>query len=126
MGSDKGDGYWRRLVRKLTSEVEDLDADDLSEQAEAGGAQRACDCRSGQEVTVLGRLRSVELSPRDAACTLEAELFDGTEGVTLVWLGRRRIPGIEPGRTVKAKGRIAVRDGRKVLYNPYYELQTTT
>ncbi|MFD1048108.1 hypothetical protein ACFQ1S_22485, partial [Kibdelosporangium lantanae] len=44
----------------------------------------------------------------------------------LVWLGRRRIPGIEPGRTVKAKGRIAVRDGRKVLYNPYYELQTTT
>jgi hypothetical protein len=126
MGSDKGDGYWRRLVRKLTTEVEDLDADDLSEQAEANGAQRACDCRSGQEVTVLGRLRSVELSPRDAAATLEAELFDGTEGVTLVWLGRRRIPGIEPGRTVKAKGRIAVRDGRKVLYNPYYELQTTT
>ena len=126
MGSDKGDGYWRRLVRRLTTDVEDLDADDLSEQAEAGGAQRACDCRSGQEVTVLGRLRSVELSPRDAAATLEAELFDGTEGVTLVWLGRRRIPGIEPGRTVKAKGRIAVRDGRKVLYNPYYELQTTT
>jgi hypothetical protein len=126
MGGEKGDGYWRRLVRRLTSEVEDLDADDLSEQAEAGGAQRACDCRSGQEVTVLGRLRSVELSPRDAAATLEAELFDGTEGVTLVWLGRRRIPGIEPGRTVKAKGRIAVRDGRKVLYNPYYELQTTT
>jgi hypothetical protein len=126
MGSDKGDGYWRRLVRRLTSEVADLDADDLSEQAEASGAQRACDCRSGQEVTVLGRLRSVELSPRDAAATLEAELFDGTEGVTLVWLGRRRIPGIEPGRTVKAKGRIAVRDGRKVLYNPYYELQTTT
>lgn len=126
MAGDKEGGYWRRLVRRLTTEVEDLDADDLSEQARAGGAQRACDCRSGQEVTVLGRLRSVELSPRDAAATLEAELFDGTEGVTLVWLGRRRIPGIEPGRTVKAKGRIAVRDGRKVLYNPYYELQTTT
>jgi len=126
MGGDKGAGYWRRLVRRLTTEVEDLDADDLSEQAEASGAQRACDCRSGQEVTVLGRLRSVELCPRDAAATLEAELFDGTDGVTLVWLGRRRIPGIEPGRTVKAKGRIAVRDGRKVLYNPYYELQTTT
>jgi hypothetical protein len=126
MGSDRGDGYFRRLVRKLTSDVEELDADDLSEQAEAGGAQRACDCRSGQEVTVLGRLRTVELSPRDGAATLEAELFDGTEGVTLVWLGRRRIAGIEPGRTVKAKGRMSVRNGRKVLYNPYYELQTTT
>ena len=78
------------------------------------------------EVTVLGRVRSVELSPRDAVATLEAELFDGTEGVTLVWLGRRRIPGIEPGRTIKAQGRIAMRDGHKVLYNPYYELQTAT
>ncbi|HVK20841.1 MAG TPA: OB-fold nucleic acid binding domain-containing protein [Actinokineospora sp.] len=122
----KGDGYWHRLVKRLTTDVAQLDADDLSEQAEAQGAKRACDCRSGDEVTVLGRLRTVELCPRDAVATLEAELFDGTEGVTLVWLGRRRIPGIEPGRTVKAQGRIAVRDGRKVLYNPYYELQTTT
>jgi hypothetical protein len=121
-----GGGYWRRLVRRLTSDVTELDADDLSREVEAVGARKACDCRSGEEVTVLGRLRSVELCPRDAAATLEAELYDGTEGVTLVWLGRRRIPGIEPGRTIKARGRIAVRDGRKVLYNPYYELQTTS
>jgi RecJ-like exonuclease len=125
MGS-KGDGYFHRLVKRLTTDVDELDADDLSEQAQAQGARRASECQSGDEVTVLGRLRSVELCPRDAVATLEAELFDGTEGVTLVWLGRRRIPGIEPGRTVKATGRIAVRDGRKVLYNPYYELQTTT
>src|SRR5436309_4791262 len=121
----KGAGRWGRLVKRLTSDVGELDADDLTEKVDAHGAQRACDCKSGDEVTVLGRLRSVELSPKDAAATLEAELFDGTEGVTLVWLGRRRIPGIEPGRTIKAHGRIAERDGRKVLYNPYYELQTT-
>jgi hypothetical protein len=114
------------MVRRLTSDVSELDADDLSRRAEASGATRAADCSCGQEVTVLGRLRSVELCPRDAIATLEAELFDGTEGVTLVWLGRRRIPGIEPGRTVRAHGRIAVRDGRKVLYNPYYELQPTS
>ncbi len=121
-----GGGYWRRLVRRLTTDVSELDADDLSRKAEEVGAVRACDCKSGEEVTVLGRLRSVELCPRDAAATLEAELYDGTEGVTLVWLGRRRIAGIEPGRTVKARGRIAVRDGRKVLYNPYYELQNAS
>lgn len=126
MGGTGGGSYWRRLVRRLTSDVQELDADDLSREAQAQGAQRACDCRSGDEVTVLGRLRSVELRPKDAVATLEAELFDGTDGVVLVWLGRRRIPGIEPGRTVKARGRLAVRDGRKVLYNPYYELQTTS
>ena len=122
----RGKGSIRRLVKRLTTDIDELDADDLSEHVEAENARKACDCRFGEEVTVLGRLRSVELSPRDAVATLEAELFDGTEGVTLVWLGRRRIAGIEPGRTIKAQGRIAMRDGRKVLYNPYYELQTAT
>ncbi|MGH3437249.1 MAG: OB-fold nucleic acid binding domain-containing protein [Sciscionella sp.] len=122
--SGTSSGYFRRMVRRLTSEVDELDADDLSEEADAGGATRACECACGEEVTVLGRLRSVELCPRDAVATLEAELFDGTDDVTLVWLGRRRIPGIEPGRIIKARGRIADREGRKVLYNPFYELQT--
>ncbi|HEY3260242.1 MAG TPA: OB-fold nucleic acid binding domain-containing protein [Pseudonocardiaceae bacterium] len=122
MGGNNG-GYLRRMVRRLTSDAAELDAADLSRQAEESGATMAANCACGQEVTVLGRLRTVELCPRAAVASLEAELFDGTEGVTLVWLGRRRIPGIEPGRTVKAHGRIAVRDGRKVLYNPYYELQ---
>jgi hypothetical protein len=39
-----------------------------------------------------------------------------------VWLGRRRIPGIEPGRTLTAHGRFASFDGRQVIYNPRYEL----
>jgi hypothetical protein len=65
----------------------------------------------------------VEICPKDAAASLEAELFDGTEGVTLIWVGRRRIPGIEAGRRIKVRGRMAVRNGRKVLYNPYYELR---
>lgn len=119
-------GYWKRLVHRLTTDVGELDADDLSREAEETGATPASNCHCGEEVTVRGRLRSVELCPKDAVATLEAELYDGTEGVTLVWLGRRRIAGIEPGRTIKATGRMSVRDGHKVLYNPYYELQTTT
>jgi hypothetical protein len=122
MGTTDG-GLLKRIIRRLTTDVEDLDADDLSRDAELSGAQRACDCQCGDEVTMLGRLRSVELSPKDAAATLEAELFDGTDGVTLIWVGRRRIPGIEPGRLIKVRGRVAVRNGRKVLYNPYYELR---
>jgi hypothetical protein len=122
--SAKDGGYFSRLVRKLTSDVDELDADEMSMRSGAEGAQRACDCRSGEEATVMGRIRSVELCPTSQAATLEAELFDGTQGVTLIWLGRRRIPGIEPGRTIKVRGRMAERDGQKVLYNPYYELQS--
>jgi RecJ-like exonuclease len=124
--SGKESGYWRRLMNKLGSEAGDTAADDLSQGTEDVGATPASSCKCGDSVTVRGKLRSVELCPRDANATLEAELYDGTEDVTLVWLGRRSIPGIEPGRTIKVTGRMAVRDGRKVLYNPYYELQTTS
>lgn len=129
MGSDGG--AFRRMVRRLTSDVEALDADDLSSDADRSGAQRASECASGEEVTVFGRLRSVEFCAQDAAgvdgkASMEAELFDGTEGVTLIWLGRRRIPGIEPGRTMRVRGRLAMRDGRKVMYNPYYEICQAT
>ena len=115
-------GYFRRFARRITTDVEELDAAEMTETAQAAGARRACDCTRGEEVTVLGRLRSVQVCPKAAAATLEAELFDGTDGVTLVWIGRRRIPGIEPGRTVRVRGRLAERDGHKVLYNPEYEL----
>jgi len=62
------------------------------------------------------------LHPARDRATLEAELFDGSGSVTLVWLGRRRIPGIEPGRTLTARGRFAAFDGKQVIYNPKYEL----
>src|SRR5437870_13493275 len=87
-------GFFSRLVRRLTSDVTELDADDLSQRSLAGGAQRACDCECGKEAVVLGRLRRAGLSPKASAPTFEAELLDGTEGITLVWLGRRRIAGI--------------------------------
>lgn len=115
-------GTFRRMLRKLTSDVEVLDADELSVDAERSGAQPAAECSCGQEATVFGRLRSVGFCSPDANASLQAELFDGTEGITLIWMGRRRIPGIEPGRTMRARGRISVRDGQKVIYNPYYEI----
>lgn len=121
MGSMDG-GAFRRMLRTLTSDVDELDARDLAEDVEETGARPARDCACGEEVTMLGRIRSVELGPETADASLKAELFDGTDDVTLVWMGRRRIPGIEAGRTMRVRGRISVRDGRKVLYNPYYEI----
>nr|WP_239520710.1 OB-fold nucleic acid binding domain-containing protein [Blastococcus saxobsidens] len=90
--------------------------------AVSAGCEPVSSCRKGAVVTVTGRLKSVVYTPRETVPTLEAELFDGSGSVTLVWLGRRRIPGIEPGRTLTARGRFAAFDGRQVIYNPRYEL----
>ena len=75
--------------------------------------------------TVTGRLRAVVYTPAENVPTLQAELFDGSAAIALVWLGRRRIAGIEPGRKIKATGRVGVHDGRLAIYNPKYELQST-
>ena len=69
-----------------------------------------------------GQLRTVVYTPRMNLPTLEAELYDGSGMVTLVWLGRRRIGGIEPGAALTVRGRVALREGQCVIYNPHYEL----
>jgi hypothetical protein len=53
---------------------------------------------------------------------LRAELGSGQDGVTVIWLGRTSITGIEPGRPVSLEGTLALRHGRKVMYNPRYDL----
>ncbi|HEY0485675.1 MAG TPA: OB-fold nucleic acid binding domain-containing protein [Mycobacteriales bacterium] len=116
----------KALFRRFTASAEELDAEDLQRASEESGATSVCDCSKGRTVTVTGRLRSVVYTPKTNLPTLEAELFDGSGTVTLVWLGRRRILGIEPGRCVRATGRLAVDGDRKLIYNPFYELEATS
>src|ERR1700704_3373547 len=114
----------RKLTRRLTEDPEKLDAEELSDEAESTGAQKAIDCQRGQEVTMVGTLRSVEANAKGCAGGVKAELFDGTDSVMLVWLGQRRIPGIESGRTLRVHGRVGkLENGTKAIYNPHYEIQ---
>src|SRR5262245_22520445 len=117
-------GGLRGLLRKLTASEEELDAEELRAGTAASGCTLAQEAQRGDMVNVTGRLRTVVYTPRTNLPTLEADLYDGSDVVTLVWLGRRQIAGIEPGRALTARGRVALRDSRKVIYNPYYELET--
>lgn len=115
-------GWLARRLQKLTADDQTIDAEALQSDVATSGCAPLSACRKGEVVTVTGRLKSVVYTPRETVPTLEAELFDGSGSVTLVWLGRRRIPGIEPGRSLTARGRFAAFDGRRVIYNPWYEL----
>jgi len=118
------EGYLRRLTRRLTEDPEQLDVQELSDEAVSTGAQRVIDCQRGQEVTMVGTLRSVECNGKGCAGGVKAELFDGSDSVMLVWLGQRRIPGIETGRTLRVHGRVGkLENGAKAIYNPRYEIQ---
>lgn len=112
----------RGLWNRLTSSAEEEDAAALRDTSQLMGYVAATACTDRQRVTVHGAIRSVTMLPRAGSPALEAELFDGTGSVFLVWLGRRRIHGIECGRTLSATGLVSITGDRRVIYNPRYEL----
>jgi hypothetical protein len=101
----------------------DMEARELKQDAVKAGCCPIAEADDRQRVEMQGTLRTVTLRPRGGVPALEAELYDGSALITLVWLGRRRIAGIEPGRAIKVTGRVGVHDNRRVLFNPRYELK---
>ncbi len=119
------ESFVRRLTRRLTEDPEQRDVEELTDEAAGTGAQRAIDCQRGQEVTMWAPCAVSRPTPRGCAGGVRAELFDGTDTVTLVWLGQRRIAGIESGRALRVRGRLGtLENGTKAIYNPHYEIQT--
>lgn len=100
----------------------DHEAGELKDDAEKAGCEPISSQPMRSYVAIHGVLRSVTLRPVRGVSALEAELYDGSASVTLVWLGRRRIEGIVPGRQLTAHGRLGTRKGQRILYNPRYEL----
>lgn len=116
-------GLFKRVLTRLTADPEALDAADLKAAIPALGATPIARCRDREPVCILGTLRAVTFRPRAGVPALQAELWDGTGAVSVVWLGRRSIPGINPGRAIKIRGRITTLGGQRVIYNPLYELR---
>lgn len=113
------------LLNRFTRTQTQVDADRLEDDATDLGATHIRDCVGGKVTTVTGRLRSVTLRPVGKAPAVEAELWDGTGRMTLLFLGRRRIAGITPGRHLVVHGRPICRDGETAMVNPRYELLPT-
>lgn len=99
------------------------DARELRATTLQAGCCPISEAEDRSRVTLQGVLRTVTLRPRGGVPALEAELYDGTSVITVIWLGRRRIAGIEPGRQIQVQGRIGTQHGHRVIFNPRYELR---
>ena len=71
---------------------------------------------------VQGRVTALSTAPRGSAPTLQVEVWDETGGITLNFLGRREIAGLEVGMEIRAEGMVGEEDGTLVILNPSYEL----
>ncbi|MCX6443998.1 MAG: amino acid permease [Actinobacteria bacterium] len=71
---------------------------------------------------VHGRVTSISTAPRGSAPMLQVEIWDQTGGITLNFLGRREIAGLEVGMEMRAEGMVGEEDGQLTILNPSYEL----
>ena len=115
---------FRRALHRLTSTQEAHEADELQRDVVKTGCQAIADAKDRSYVRLAGTVNTVTLRPRGGIPALEAELYDGSGAVTLIWLGRRRIVGVEPGRAMVVQGRLTTQRDVPVLFNPRYELRT--
>ena len=115
-------GLRARLSRWASNDSADLHAEQLRRDMAKKAEHTIADAPNRQLVTVQGQHRTVTLRPRGGVPALEAELDDGSGVLVVVWLGRRQIVGIEPGRNLRVTGRIGLFDHTRSMYNPRYEL----
>jgi amino acid transporter len=71
---------------------------------------------------VQGVVNSIKSAPAGASPLVEVEVWDKTGGVTLQFLGRREISGLEVGAQLKAEGMVGENNGQLIILNPSYEI----
>jgi hypothetical protein len=111
----------RRTISKWAN-ADDMHARELRETTRKGSCDLIADSHDREPVRLRGTLKTVTLRPRGGVPALEAELFDGSDSLMLVWLGRREIAAISPGRSLEVEGRIGRHGGDRIIYNPRYTL----
>jgi hypothetical protein len=112
----------KKMVERLTKPVEEIDREQLTAFCDARNLTAMDAIEPRTQVKVGGEVRSVRIVPRAGAAALEVTVSDGRGSVVGVFLGRRKIAGLSPGRKVEFQG-VAARDGKRYLvFNPVYEL----
>jgi len=112
----------RKFVDRLTKPIEELDRQELQAFCDRLQTTPIEDARARRPVRVAGEVRSVRIVPRAGAESLEVTVNDGRASVVAVFLGRRRISGISPGRKLVLEGVVLPMGKRKLIYNPIYTL----
>jgi amino acid transporter len=71
---------------------------------------------------VRGQVTAIRTAPSGGAPKVEVEIWDSTGGITLQFLGRREIAGLEVGSTLCAEGMVGETEGSLTILNPSYEI----
>jgi hypothetical protein len=113
---------FRRFFRRMSESDELRYAEEIEKWSDSvAGTVRIKDAPLRDRVRLAGVVRRITVRPLEGHESLEALLYDGTGEVTVVWMGRRTIPGLDLGTRVVVEGLIADQRGERRLVNPAFE-----
>jgi RecG-like helicase len=116
-------GAIRRFLERLSESDESRLAAEVREWADrVPGSTRVGDASARERVRLAGVVTRITVLPTEGNESLEAILFDGTGEVTVVFMGRRTIPGLSLGTKLAVEGVLGEKLGRLRLVNPRFEL----
>ena len=116
---------FRRALSRFVAPQHQVHAEQEREASVRLGGTPIAQLALRQPAQICGTLRAVTLRPRAGVPALVAELYDGSGSLSVIWLGRRHIRGVEPGRRIRVQGLVTETSGTRTIFNPRYELVPT-
>lgn len=115
----------RRFFRRMAESDEQRYAEEIEAWAAAvPGSVRIRDAATRSKAKLAGVVRRITVRPLEGNESLEALLFDGTGEISVVWMGRRSIPGLNLGTRLIVDGLVAEHRSGRRLVNPRFEFGT--
>ena len=112
----------RRFFRRMAESDESRYSADIRGWCDnVPGTVRIADVQPRSRVKLAGVVRRITVKPLEGHESLEALLYDGTGEVTVVWMGRRSIPGLNLGTRLIVEGVLAEQRGERRIVNPAFE-----
>lgn len=115
---------FRKALKGLRSTTADLHRERLSDRFDHD-ALHTVDISAvayRERVRIAGEVARLRVVPRAGSPSLEVTVDDGTGRALVIFTGRKRIVGIDPGRGIVLEGTAREQHNRVVLMNPSYTL----
>ncbi|MEW6058887.1 MAG: OB-fold nucleic acid binding domain-containing protein [Actinomycetota bacterium] len=115
------DPFRRFLHRLAESDEERLSAEIERWAAQIPGTVRIASVTARDHVKVAGVVKRITVRPVAGFESLEALLSDGTGEMSVVWMGRRTIPGLTLGTRLVVEGVVGEQRQGLRMVNPVFE-----
>ena len=113
---------FRRFLHRMAESDEQRYAEEIHAwAAKMPGTVRIRDAPARSRVKLAGVVRRITVRPLEGSESLEALLYDGTGEVTVVWMGRRSIHGLNLGTRLVVEGLLAEQRAERRVVNPTFE-----